>query len=451
MISGCGLSGVLRKARRAVWGSLLLALVWGAAGMAMAQPVPLPAGTSSPDAQAAPSTSDPLSAIESEIEAKSYSAATNELDVYLSAHPQDARALFDRGYVEDAQGRTDAAESWYRKAVAADPKQFEARSALGLLLAGKGENAGAREQLSAALPLEPNPPNPAAKAQADRVLARLEKTTNPGEARDALVEALKLTTETPEDTLLAAEIAEGAGDALVAEQAYRKALGEDPGSPEATAGLVHLLIGEKRYADAQPLVEAAPKSDPNDPGLNAQLATILNAEGKQDQALAVLTKLHGLEPTSRPVTGMLADADFQAGKLDEADALYATLLQATPNDVGLLDTHGQILIRQQHYAEAMAAFRKAVAVKPDDVDGWSGIAFADSKLARYQDELTALSMRSKFASENASSLFLWATAYDNLHQTKAAADYYHRFLAAAQGQFPDQEWQAKHRLVALEK
>ena len=214
---------------------------------------------------------------------------------------------------------------------------------------------------------------------------------------------------------------------------------------------MHLLIGEKRYADAQPLVEAALKNDPNDPALNAQLATILNAEGKSGEALAVLTRLHGLEPASRPVTAMLADADFQAGKLDDADALYQQLLAGTPNDAGLLDSRGQILIRQQHYAEALAIFRQAVAARADDVDGWSGIAFADSKLAKYQDELTALSMRSKYAEENASTLFLRATAYDNLHQTKAAADYYHRFLAAAQGQFPDQEWQAKHRLIALEK
>jgi hypothetical protein len=42
-----------------------------------------------------------------------------------------------------------------------------------------------------------------------------------------------------------------------------------------------------------------------------------------------------------------------------------------------------------------------------------------------------------------------ATAYDNLHQRKSAAEYYQKFLAAAQGNFPDQEWQAKHRLVAL--
>ncbi|MGB7137469.1 MAG: tetratricopeptide repeat protein [Acidobacteriaceae bacterium] len=432
------------------WG-LVCGLVWGASAIAVAQPVPLPPGTSSPDEQQQPATpSDPLAGIEAQIEAKNYVQATNALDVWLSAHPGDARALFDRGYISDAEGKPDAAEGWYRKAVAADPKQFEARSALGLLLASKGD-AGAVEQLQAAAQLEPNPPNPAAKAQVDRALARLEKTSNPTGASEALVDALRLSPETEEDTLLAAEIAEAAGDPTVAEQEYRKVLAEDPASAEATAGLAHLLIAQNRYTEAQPLVEAALKKDPNNPALNAQLATILNAEGKQDQALAVLEKLHTLEPGSQPVTAMLADADFQAGKLDESDALYVELLQAAPRDAGLLDAHGQILIREQRYAEALAVFQRAVASKPDDVDGWSGVAFADSKLAKYQDELTALSMRSKYAAENPSTLFLRATAYDNLHQTKAAADYYHRFLAAAQGKYPDQEWQAKHRLIALEK
>ena len=32
---------------------------------------------------------------------------------------------------------------------------------------------------------------------------------------------------------------------------------------------------------------------------------------------------------------------------------------------------------------------------------------------------------------------------------KEAQEYYHKFLAAAGGKYPDQEWQAKHRLVAL--
>jgi tetratricopeptide (TPR) repeat protein len=419
--------------------------------LCLAQSSPLPPGTTAPgdvQQQAQPSA---LQQAESSIEAQNYAAAATQLDAWLSAHPADARALFDRGYVADAQGQTADAASWYRKAIASDPKQFESRLALGLILASEGDAAGAREQLYAATGLEPNPPNPAAKAQAYRALAQVLRKSDPIGARDALVQALKLTPETPADTLLAAQIADNAGDADLAEQEYRKLLKEQPDSPQATAALVHLLIQQKRYADAQSLVSTALQQHPNDVALNAQMAVILNAEGKPAEALGVLHKLHSLEPGNRDVSGMLADAEFQAGDLNAADALYEQLLAATPNDPELLDSHAQILIRQQRFAEALAAFQKAAAARPDDVDAWSGIAFADSKLARWSDEIRALSMRSKFAPENPSSLFLWATAYDNLHQNKAAADYYHRFLAAAQGKFPDQEWQARHRLIALEK
>ena len=444
----CQMSDAVRHRRYAVLCALVLL---AGTRLAVAQPVPLPPGASSPDQQTEEPAS-PLADVESAIEAKNYPLATARLDVYLSAHPTDARALFDRGYVEHAQGHADAAESWYRKAIAADPNQFEAHLALGLILAAKNtpaDTAAAREQLEAAVQLEPNPPNPGAKAQADRALARLDRSSDPMAARDALVNALKLTPETPEDTLLAAEIAEAAGNGAIAEQEYRRALAADPNLSDATSGLVHLLLDQKRYADAQPLIEAALRRDPDDPTLNAQLAAILNAQGKAADALAVLEKLHAREPNSRSVTTMLADTCLQTGKLDEADALYQQLLAQTPNDPDLLDAHAQVLIRQQHYAEAVAAFRKATATRADDVDAWSGIAFADSELHDSRDELAALSMRSKFAPETPASLFLWATAYDNLHQSKQAADYYHRFLAAAQGKFPDQEWQARHRLIAL--
>ncbi len=442
----------LRSALCALCSAVLLCVLTPV--FSFAQSAPLPPGTSVPDQPQQQSAPSPLDQAESDIDAGKYTVAAAELDVYLSAHPGDARALFDRGYVADARNQPADAESWYRKAIAADPKQFEARLALGLLLAGKGDAAGAREQLDAATQLEPNPPNPAAKAQAFRALARLLRTSDPTGARDALVEALRLTPETPGDTLLAAQIAEAAGNGDIAEQEYRKVIHDQPDSPaagEATAGLAHLLVQERRFTDAQPLVASALQKDPDDPALNAQMAAILTAEGKPAEAVAVLRKLHQLEPGSRPITGMLADADFQAGDLDEADALYLQLLASTPTDPGLLDSHGQVLIRQQRYADAVAAFRKAVAALPGDVDAWTGIAFADSKLQRWPDELLALSMRSKFAPDNPATLFLWATAFDNLHQTKSAAEYYQKFLTADQGKLPDQEWQARHRLVALEK
>jgi hypothetical protein len=37
-----------------------------------------------------------------------------------------------------------------------------------------------------------------------------------------------------------------------------------------------------------------------------------------------------------------------------------------------------------------------------------------------------------------------------LHDFKTAAVNYHLFLKTAAGKYPDQEWQAKHRLIAIE-
>jgi hypothetical protein len=43
-----------------------------------------------------------------------------------------------------------------------------------------------------------------------------------------------------------------------------------------------------------------------------------------------------------------------------------------------------------------------------------------------------------------------ASAYDHLRDYKKAAENYHQFLKVANGKYPDQEWQATHRLIAIE-
>jgi hypothetical protein len=60
-------------------------------------------------------------------------------------------------------------------------------------------------------------------------------------------------------------------------------------------------------------------------------------------------------------------------------------------------------------------------------------------------------MRSKYLPEIPSTYFLWATSYDTLHDKAAAITYYHHFLEAAAGKYPNQEWQARQRLLLLEK
>ena len=167
-----------------------------------------------------------------------WKTAEAKLDPWLIDHPKDARALFDAGYVADAQNRLDDAVGLYRRATLADPGSFEAHLSLGLLLARQGNQGEARPELLAATALDPGPAGPDLKARAWRALAELDKPSpgHPGDAAKAsneLLQALKLSPETPADTLLAAQLAEAAGQFDAAESAYRRLLAVDPKSEPA--------------------------------------------------------------------------------------------------------------------------------------------------------------------------------------------------------------------------
>lgn len=405
-----------------------------------------------PDA-GAQDVSEQVVSAESAIAGSDWKTAEAKLNVWLAAHPQDARALFDAGYVADAQNRLDDAAAFYRRAVQANPKSFEAHLSLGLLLARQGKQQEARPELVTATTLDPGPAGPSLKARAWRALAEIDRPEpgHPGDANAAsndLLEALKLSPETPSDVLLAASLAEQSGQYDAAEAAYRRLLTKDPKSEQANAGLAHLMIQKKQYAEAESFLRVAMEKLPDDPALTAQLATVLAAQNKAE-ALPLLQKLHATNPDNTNVTRMLAEVMGIAGDIAGSDALFVKLLAASPNDVDLLVSHGQNLVRLGKDADAVAAFDRATRLDPANSDAWSGLAFSASKINQPMVTLNALSMRSKLLPDNASTYFLWATSYDTLHQKKQAVQYYQRFLQAAAGKFPNQEWQARQRIKLL--
>ena len=396
-----------------------------------------------------------VAAAEAAAASSDWKTAETKLSTWLAGHPQDARALFDAGYVADAQNRLDDAANFYRRAIVANPKSLEAHLSLGLLLARQGKQDEARPELVTATTLDPGEAGPALKARAWRALAEIDRP-GPGHhgdaaaATDDLLEALKLTPETPADTLLAANLAEQAGKYDVAETAYKRLLAKDPKSEAANAGMGHLLIVQKQYGEAETFLKGALEKLPDNPALTAQLAAVLTAQDKAE-ALPLLQKLHAAHPDDGTITGMLAEVLAIAGDFAGSDGLYVKLLAATPNDADLLVAHAQNLVRMGKDTEAVAAFDKATRIDPSNSNGWSGLAFAASKIKQPTITLHALSMRSKLLPDNASTYFLWATSYDTLHQKAQAVVFYHHFLEAAAGKYPNQEWQARQRLQLLEK
>jgi len=410
----------------------------------------------------APPASTEVARAEAAILKSDWKTAEPILDAWLADHPADARALFDAGYVADAQNRNEDAAGFYRRAVEVNPKSFEAQISLGLLLARMDKPAEARPVLETATQLDASAVGdsaPSAKARAWRALARIDmaggadksvEKTDTAQASIDLLEALKLTPETPEDTLMAATLAELNGDTTGAETEYRKLLKTDPDSAPGSAGLAHLLIAQKKYSDAEPLLLNALKKAPDDPALTAQLAAVYVAEDKDD-ALPLLQGYHAKHPQDAAITRMLAPVLADAGEFAESDKLYLELLTANPKNADLLAGHGQNLIRLQRYPEAVKVFQDATAIDETNGEAWNGLAFSALQIHQPAVTIRALTMRSKYLPESATIYFLWATAYDTLHDKKQASAYYKRFLGSANGKFPDQEWQAKQRLAVLGK
>jgi len=233
----------------------------------------------------------------------------------------------------------------------------------------------------------------------------------------------------------------------------------EPGNADAVAGLAHVLVREKKIAEAETLLAEALKAHPDDPRLVAQLALAYSSEDKAAQAIPLIEKLRASRAgyaADPGMTGMLANLYAMNGQNAEAEKLYRGLVAGSPNDAGLLDDLGGVLVKQMKYPEAETVFAKAVSMRDGFADpkDWGAaaehLAYAASKNGHPQVTLQALTERATVLPNSPASLFLQAISHDSLHETKQAAEAYRAFLAVANGQFPDEEFQARHRLVALE-
>ena len=249
------------------------------------------------------------------------------------------------------------------------------------------------------------------------------------------------------------------GSAPDAEAGYRRVLAQTPADPTATAGLAGLFAHAGKLPEADALLAPALAAHPEDPQLVAQAAAVYAAEGKNNEALTLLEHLRATNAqaaASPAVTRMLAHLQLVSGNPGAAELLYRSLVAENPNDPALLDDLGSTLVRGNKFAEAEGVFGRAVGMREtfhDDV-GWAEseghLAFAASRNHHPEVALQALSARATVLPNSPASLFLEATAHDTLHQRKQAEASYRAFLTAANGKLPNEEFEARHRLIALQ-
>jgi tetratricopeptide (TPR) repeat protein len=386
---------------------------------------------------------------EAALDKKDYSAAQPLLQQVITQNPGNYRAWFDLGYVYTATGHTREAIEAYRKAVAAKPDVFESNLNLGLLLAQSG-SPDAEQFLRAATQLKPsaNPQDGLARAWAS--LGHVLERSRPAEAVQAFSEAAKLQPRDPEAHLSAGAILERQNDLAGAEREYKAALALAPNSADALLGLANIYTQNKRLAEAEAALRQYVAVEPNNGPAHIQLGRVLEAEGQHAQAATELQQGLQLAPGDPGAQRDLAFSYASAGNYDKAEALYRSLLAKAPNDAELHYGLGTSLMAEHKYPEAQSELLQAIKFKPDAGVIYGDLAVVAAENKNYPLALKALQVRAKFLPENPGTYFLRATALDHLKQFKLAAQSYRQFLAVSGGKNPEQEWQAQHRLLAID-
>jgi tetratricopeptide (TPR) repeat protein len=386
---------------------------------------------------------------EDAIQKNNFVAAETLLKKAIERDPKNYQAWFDLGFVYNRLGRSEDSIHAYRQSVAAKPDVFESNLNLGLMLA-RINNPEAEKFLRASARLKPTDHVEEGQARAWLSLGHLLENSKPDEALDAYQKAAALTPKDPEPHLSAGLLRERRKDFPEAETEYKQVLALDPRSDEAVIGLTNIYMKSGHIAQAEPLLRQLATQRPDDAGIHLQLGRVLAAQGKKDEAIPEIQTALKLSPGDTDAQRDLADLLTQSGKFAEAEKSYRDLLVAHPNDAELHQLLGEALLKQRHFPEAQQEFQAAIKLKPGFGAAYGSLAVAANENQNYPLAIKALEIRDKLLPPTAVGHFLRATAYDHLHDYKQASVYYHLFLDAAKGQYPDQEWQARHRLIAIE-
>lgn len=328
-------------------------------------------------------------------------AARALLQKYTVESPQDYRGWYTLAYAESQLGDKETAIAAYRKALVLKPDLFEANLNLGLLLAQAGDKSGAAELLRKATVETPNAADESARklavASAWGALGRLQS----GEE---------------------------------AKRSFEQALANDPQNEDAKARLAN------GNAVACPAGQVWARTG-DAAGACVSAATLTSNELEQ-----MLAK----NPNDHAVASRLAHAYVENKEYAKAEPLLRQLVLKTPDDADENYRYAFVLMRLHRSQPAQQFLLRALQLKPEMKEAYGDLAIVAAENKDYALSLKALDARTKFLPESAATYFLRATDLDYLHDEMQAAVYYHKFLEISQGESPDSDWQAKHRLIAID-
>ena len=278
----------------------------------------------------------------------------------LAVTKDNAVAQFEMGTVFEEQGDFNAAISFFRASLDADPSYYFAHERLGSIFERLGNPNEALKQYEAALRLAPwwAPPHHGL-ASCLFLLGRKDQ------ARREYLEAIRLDPDCAEAhfNLGIALYKMGQSDDAAAHIATAVRL--EPENVPALTVLAELQLKLGRLAEAESnfiaLISLAPTN--SEPYIN--LGTLFFRQGKFSEAASQFDKAVRLKPDNLKALTGLGKSLAEQGKFEAAQEQFDRAVNLCPTNALLYISFGQTLLLSGHTNQATVAFAQACQLEPD--------------------------------------------------------------------------------------
>jgi tetratricopeptide (TPR) repeat protein len=371
-------------------------------------------------------------------------SAIPPLQKFIAEKSDVAFVHFQLAYALTCAHRLGEARPEYERAVALDPKLYEAWLNLGTLLLSS-DPAKAVEPLQKALDLQP------AQTRPHYLLAvAFDRSGNETAAAEEFQKLLRLDPNDLPSVLYMGNYELRHHNPAAAESRFRRALEIKPGLQAGQKGLLLSLSAQDKPESIDAYRQYV-ADHPNEPEAKSHLIHMLMDQGKYDEALMETEKLGANQPPSAEFFRLRADILIAQKNTDAAIITLNQAVALTPNDAQLHGGLGRLYLGKRQFPEAEKELKTALQLDRSNLaylKDLSSTYYLSGNCAAAIASLDAIDLRE---APGPGPWFIRALCYDKLNQVQPALAAYRKFLELDENRNPDQVWQANQRIHVLQK
>jgi tetratricopeptide (TPR) repeat protein len=379
------------------------------------------------------------------IDKMDFAAALDPLQKYIAQRPDEPYPHFQLGYAYTGLKRPEDAKSEFSRAIALDPKMAAAHLNLGLVLMDS-DPAAAAEAFRHVVELQPTESRP-------RFLAgfSLEHAGKFPEAIEQYRAALVLSPKDYEAHFALGRILLRSNAAAGAEEQFLAAIASRDDAAPARLGLASALLAQKKYEAASDALAEYLKLNPGDRAAHFDRASALLNLSRFDEALAELDRSDGGAAPSADTLKMRGEIHMQQKMWKEAGDALKQAISLSPQDSELAEWIGHVDIELRDYPGAVRNLGQVYARNPQNAEALRDLANAFFLNENHAAALEAMDRLAKLETPKPGSWFVRAICYDKLSRKAEAIEAYQQFLDRDGGQHDTQDFQARHRILVLQR